>query len=375
VAGQYRFQDNAYNTYNVKSSEGQIQFDFDGDGLVDAIIRINNFADLGGLAQSKAGSNRLILVANKTVGGTSADDTLSGGFGNDTLNGGDGNDILKGLDGNDTLNGGAGNDILIGGFGNDTLTGGSGDDVFQFNGPADLGNYGYYSPSDKITDFGNGNDKITITMPGIALDYIGTANFSDIAGQYRFNSSSNQIEFDYNGNSRADATIALNDFSNMGSIRESLTTANTLVFVANQTINGTSGDDTLLGDVGNDTLIGGSGNDVLIGGLGEDTLTGGTGNDTFTFLTVDDSSRYTSDTITDFTFGDKIDLSSIDANANLANRQVFSFIGSNDFNNNAGQLRFESGYLSGDVNGDGGSDFTIYVGYSTALSSLDLILL
>ena len=46
------------------------------------------------------------------------------------------------------------------------------------------------------------------------------------------------------------------------------------------TINGTSGDDSLSGGTGSSTLTGLDGNDTLIGGTGSNTITGGSGNDT-----------------------------------------------------------------------------------------------
>jgi VCBS repeat-containing protein len=107
------------------------------------------------------------------------------------------------------------------------------------------------------------------------------------------------------------------------------------------TINGNNGDDAMYGGSSGDTLIGGndldtmyggSGNDTmdgqggddhLIGGFGADTLTGGGDNDVFVYLDV----RDTNDTITDFTAGDKIDFSAIDANPAQAGDQGFAFGG------------------------------------------------
>jgi VCBS repeat-containing protein len=82
----------------------------------------------------------------------------------------------------------------------------------------------------------------------------------------------------------------------------------------NNTINGNAGNDTLYGHSGDDTLRGGTGVDVLIGeagndrfdgGLGNDVLFGGAGNDRFAFARGSGQ-----DLIADFTAGqDKIDLS------------------------------------------------------------------
>ena len=79
---------------------------------------------------------------------------------------------------------------------------------------------------------------------------------------------------------------------------------------------GSSFDDTLTGDgmantlnggAGDDTLIGGAGDDTLTGGAGQDTLTGGAGDDIFVIQTVA-SSVALADVITDFTSGDKLDI-------------------------------------------------------------------
>ncbi|MCG7391843.1 hypothetical protein MHY87_02850 [Microvirga sp. ACRRW] len=61
------------------------------------------------------------------------------------------------------------------------------------------------------------------------------------------------------------------------------------------------GNDYLDGGAGNDTLQGGIGDDVLLGWFGDDVLYGGTGNDTFATCYRDGT-----DTIKDFSFGDKL---------------------------------------------------------------------
>ena len=124
------------------------------------------------------------------------------------------------------------------------------------------------------------------------------------------------------------------------------------------------------GGAGNDLLDGRGGDDILIGGLGKDQLAGRAGSDTFRFRSVDEiglgtpgtASSY--DRIIDFTRGsDKIDLSMIDAISGTAANDAFTFIGSANFSNKAGELRYASTsagtVLSGDVNGDGVADFDI----------------
>ncbi len=78
------------------------------------------------------------------------------------------------------------------------------------------------------------------------------------------------------------------------------------------TLYGSNGNDTLLGGLDNDQLKGGSGNDILIGNEGADNLDGGKGgNDIFRLTTANDSTHEARDTITDFTHGDKIDVSAL----------------------------------------------------------------
>jgi serralysin len=154
------------------------------------------------------------------------------------------------------------------------------------------------------------------------------------------------------------------------------------VFVTsgNDALTGSAIADNLNGYAGNDTILGGAGNDTLTGGAGLDLLTGGSGKDIFDFNLVSDSTLgATADSIKDFSRVDldKIDLSTIDANFNLAGNQAFVFIGNDvTFNNTPGELRFESAnnFVSGDINGDGIADFQIELTGITLVNSSDFIL-
>ncbi len=83
--------------------------------------------------------------------GRAGNDTLRGDDGADSLLGGDGQDVLEGGNGHDVLRGGAGDDVISGGFGDDVLTGDAGAETFIFN-----------SGTDRITDFAQGQDQITL---------------------------------------------------------------------------------------------------------------------------------------------------------------------------------------------------------------------
>ena len=124
-----------------------------------------------------------------------------------------------------------------------------------------------------------------------------------------------------------------------------------------------------------DRLSGDDGANVITGGGGADTLAGRGGADKFVYASVMDTKPDAPDVIMDFQPGlDKIDLSLINAKAAASTDQSFSFIGSAAFTGVAGQLRYVSGLLSGDVTGDGVADFQIQLTNNPALSSSDLIL-
>jgi len=137
----------------------------------------------------------------------------------------------------------------------------------------------------------------------------------------------------------------------------------------------------IYGGEGNDTFVAGAGADQLFGGAGADTLTGGAGNDTFGYVSATHSTHGARDTIMDFTSGDVIALSIIDANSQTAALDAFTFIGGSAFHNVAGELRAEnqgSGVwlVQGDVDGDGTADLWIEVRVTDAheLTAADFIL-
>jgi Ca2+-binding RTX toxin-like protein len=126
-----------------------------------------------------------------------------------------------------------------------------------------------------------------------------------------------------------------------------------------------SGADSFFGGSGKDAFEGFGGNDTIYGGGGADILSGGSGRDTFLYKSTKHSGTTieTADIILDFTKNDRIDLSAIDANTRSSKNQAFKFIGSKDFTNHAGELRFKAfsseTIVETDVNGDGKADFSI----------------
>jgi serralysin len=237
---------------------------------------------------------------------------------------------VSGTDRGNTLHGGAGNDKLYGRGGNDVLVGGAGGDYLSGDSGIDYASY------------------VTATTGVLANLASSSLNQGDAAGD-RYSSVASLI-----GSSFADRLVG-----NSGA----------------NTIKGGTGNDTLYGQSGNDVLSGGTGNDTLTGGSGTDVLSGASGADTFVFTAASHSRSSSIDTIKDFRRGsDHIDLRNIDANTKMGGNQAFSFIGKSGFGGKAGQLKFDSGVVSGDVNSDKVADFQIKVAGLSTLSKGDFYL-
>lgn len=384
-----------YYEFKDDSDITNLQIDTNGDGEADASLIVKKQVNL---VETALNSGILFTADNLVKTGTANGETLTGLAGNDRLSGLAGNDTLIGGEGKDKLIGGDGNDTLDGGFGRDLYQGGAGNDIFRFSQMDEM----YF---DVISDFTTG-DQVFLNLPGIASwgKFIGDAHFSGESGQYRFFQNyegddyySSQLQFDFDGDYQADAIVELPHFYKM--LQESSPGSHRLVVAVNQTYNGTAGadnkttgfgddilnglagDDILNGSVGDDTLRGGDGNDQLIGGTGydqlygdngndtlwmvyDDSLTGGAGNDIFKIQATDFSLGidWGFGYVNDFTAGDKIDFSALDADINHNGNQAFTFIGSNNFSGVEGQLRvYGSGDMEGDINGDGIDDFHLYI--------------
>lgn len=143
--------------------------------------------------------------------------------------------------------------------------------------------------------------------------------------------------------------------------------------------------DTLKGLGGKDTLKGGDGDDKLFGGAGGDKLYGGDGKvgegeDTFVYTKLSDSTVKPAgrDTIYDFQKGDRINLFLIDANTTVEKNQAFTFIGTEDFHEKAGELRYDKKasdtFIYADVNGDGVADFSVRLDDAVKLAKADFLL-
>ncbi|MDJ0389003.1 hypothetical protein QMO56_12840 [Roseomonas sp. E05] len=309
--------------------------DANGDGIAEASMRVETGGRM--LDESLPGNMLLVLATDRALAGGTGNDTLNGRSGNDTMGGGDGNDILVGGAGNDLLDGGAGEDVLNGGTGSDIMTGGAGADIFVIDATQRS------AAADVITDF-SAEDSVLLTGPD-GLTWIGDNAFSGVRAEVRQShvAEGTLLLIDGNGDGVAEQTVLLRGAvgvqeSASGSLLLQLAAAlnrtgtagnDTLSggvgddrlsgLAGNDTLNGGgggdlldggTGNDTLNGQDGDDTLLGGDGDDILVGGLGNDAMTGGAGNDTFRFAAPNEIGLR-GDRITDFDFGDRIDLAAL----------------------------------------------------------------
>jgi len=382
-----------------------------------------------------------------TLTGNSGDNVLSGGAGNDTLTGLGGNDILDGGDGNDTvsyagafneinvdlaltgpqsvglndgvdtlrnvenvisglywdtLKGDGGANRLMGGLGNDTLMGRGGDDILDGGDGLDTASYAEASAGVTVD--------LAITGPQSTVDgadtFISIENLtgSAFADTLKGTSGDNVLVggagddtlAGLGGNDRIDGGDGIDTVSYAGvaaGVRVDLNSSTQFTgvgmdrLVSIENVTGSSFADVLTGNAGANALNGGAGADRLVGGLARDILTGGADRDVFDFNALNETQAGAGmrDVITDFQVGvDDIDLTTIDANTTRSGDQAFKFVGTQDFNGRAGELRYQTFDLagtanditvvSGDVNGDGVADFEIELAGIVKPTSNDFIL-
>lgn len=170
-----------------------------------------------------AGDSITAMGGNDTVYGRGGDDFIFGNDGVDRLFGDAGDDFLSGLNGNDMLYGGDGADRLFGGNGLDTYWGGASADIFNFIAVGDSG--ATRATADIIGDFSRAQgDRIDLSAIDAvfggsdnAFSFIGTAAFSNVAGQLRYDVVGGQsfVSGDTNGDGVADFIIRVNGVTNL----------------------------------------------------------------------------------------------------------------------------------------------------------------
>ncbi|MGF6226686.1 Ca2+-binding RTX toxin-like protein [Inquilinus ginsengisoli] len=369
-----------------------------GDHLVVNGLGGNDRLDARALPQS------MVLVLD----GGAGDDTLIGSAGADLLLGGAGNDVVIGARGDDTAFLGAGNDTFFWapGEGSDTVEGGPGIDTLAFLGAGAaetvdiLANFGRttffrdiasinmdLNDVDRIQfDALGGADKVRVhDLTGTEITHVDidlAATVGGTAGDGAVDSVS--VE----GTAGADGVVLWNSGTTVGvdGLQQRVLIQH-LEGTDLLTVDGGGGNDVInafavgAGRVSL-TLSGGAGDDKLVGSAGADVLIGGAGADRFVIAAPSYSPvGPKADKIVDFSHaqGDKIDLSSIDANMWVAGNQAFHFIGTGLFTHAAGELRYAytsptTTTVAGDINGDGASDFHIVLAGNVALTATDFVL-
>ncbi|MCE0460644.1 M10 family metallopeptidase C-terminal domain-containing protein [Pseudomonas uvaldensis] len=309
------------------------------------------------------------------------------------------NNVLTGNGANNILNGGSGVDTLIGGAGNDTYVVDNLKDIVSetstqasetdtvlssvswnlganlekltLTGTAHINGGGNYL-NNVLT--GNGGNNILNGGSGVDTLVGGAGNDTYVVDNLKDTVSETSTQA-----SETDTVLSSVNW-NLGANLENLTLTGTAQINAggnylSNVLTGNGGNNVLVGGGGNDRLDAGAGNDTLSGGIGADILRGGDGADLFVFNALNELGRGTaSDTILDFSSlqGDKIDLSTLDANSLTTLNDAFSFIDSNAFTG-AGQLRFVDHVLYGNVNGDLAADFEIQLVGVNTFATNDLV--
>jgi Ca2+-binding RTX toxin-like protein len=254
---------------------------------------------------------------------------INGTSANDTLNGTSGADTIYGFDGHDTLQGGAGADYMEGNAGDDAyVVDNVGDVVMELSGEGDL---------------------------DIVYAGLNTYTLPDEIEILQFNTS---------GNFTATGNVLDNVIRSGG---------------GNDVLSGGDGDDEIQASAGNDSLDGGDGDDFLNGSAGADVVTGGAGSDLIQIGFFESGVGAAADRITDFATGvDTVDVSSWDANRNVAGNQAFTWVGTAAFSGTAGELRtYFDGvdtWVQADRNGDSVADFEIRFDGNVSLAGSDFIL-
>ena len=280
---------------------------------------------------------------NDLIFGGTGDDTLDGGNGDDLLHGDAGNDLLLAGAGNDTLSGDEGDDRLIAGSGDDTLDGGTGNDALQGDDGNDHLDGG---AGDDTIDAGDGNDVILATA--------GSDHIDAGAGDDTIHVSPTAVLTVIEGGAGTDQ-LDLSDFSQDSVV---------------DLVDGWAAVDGVeiarFFDIEN--VRGGAGNDRLVANGHVNILVGGAGHDSFTFTSLDalHNDGTLCDRISDFSAGDRIDLSRLGGSIdNFAEHKMFFSGLATATPSEIGEIRYEHRLLAEDV------EVTVVTGHLGADDSKD----
>jgi Ca2+-binding RTX toxin-like protein len=200
------------NDIYIVDTVGDVVVELNGGGVDHVYTSLSNYA-LDTFVDHLTFTGDSSTARTATANGLN--NNIIGLAGDDNFSGGNGHDELFGKEGDDILNGDGGEDLLIGGPGADLLTGGYEGDIFQIND----GDSGLGVGADRITDFVQiveridlrGIDADTGTAGDQAFSFIGTAAFSGIAGElrYEFDGTDTWLQGDVDGDAAADFEVVL----------------------------------------------------------------------------------------------------------------------------------------------------------------------
>jgi Ca2+-binding RTX toxin-like protein len=198
-------------TYSVDNAS-DVLVERSGDGF-DTVLASVDFV-------LRDDTEKLVLLNGARIGtGNSGDNIIIGSNGADTLSALAGNDQLAGGTGGDRMDGGTGDDTLTGGADRDLLTGGQGADLFVFT---DGDSSASRASADRILDFSHEEgdrvslrqiDAISTTSEDDRFTFIGKSQFSEIAGELRYQrvGGETMIMGDTDGDAVADFVIRFDD--------------------------------------------------------------------------------------------------------------------------------------------------------------------
>ena len=346
------------------------------------------------------------LISIETLTGSNFEDRLFGNNSRNTLRGEAGNDTLSGFNDDDVLIGGVGNDMLSGGQGNDTLNGGIGSDIIDGGSPsgtdtvtyADLGAAVFLklgnasaaglASSNRVVGTGLVSDADTLRN----IDNVIGSGLGDTlegnTGRNAINGGLGDDTFIFTtGGDRLDGDGGIDSLFFGSAVTGVNFTRNVTVDLSSSArVEGSSDVTTLVeienvfsGD-GNDTLTGNGLDNIFEGNGGIDRMTGGGGNDTFLFRGLADIgfAARERDVITDFTAGDRIDLSFLAISEGQFGLEL-DFIGGRQFSGEAGEIRFNvpnggNTIVSIDIDGDRQEDARLQLNGDVALTEASFIL-